>query len=182
MNFRGPVCVIRQNIQNSFSINKVPVQFSQRSAQTRPRSPECGGSFYRPPPVEPPRSFRFPSWARIPSSRPATSSILPTRMNHSIFRMGYIIPEDRGTYPDVYTGRLDLHELFIDGQTGARPIQIGIRYETNHRVLIELQVGGSFGGAFQILRRANQIVNPLICRIRSLPPGTQFTFSIPFPR
>lgn len=181
MNHRGVVCAVQQNPQGCFNQYKVPVMFSQRSAQTptRPVSQECGGSFYTPPQIANPRRLSFPSWARI--SGPTTPSILPIRMNHSIFRMGYIIPDNRGPYPDVYTGRLDLHEYFLNGNEGPLLIRIGVRYETTHRVVIEIQSGGSFSGAFQLLSRINNILNPIICRIRSLPAGTQFTFDIPFP-
>ena len=97
--------------------------------------------------------------------------------------MGYIIPDNRGTYPDVYTGRLDLHEYFLNGHEGPRPIRIGVRYETTHRIVIEIHIGRSLlgRGFFLLLRQMDIIIDSIICRIRSLPAGTQFTFDIPFP-
>ncbi|GEM_PF-4418549 len=63
MSLKEAVRAIQQNPPNYFNEYKVPVTFSQRSAQTPPHSvsQECGGSFYTPPRIAFPRRWRFPS-------------------------------------------------------------------------------------------------------------------------
>ncbi len=171
-------------INASASQNKIPETFAQRSAQTPPRpAPQCGGSFYEPPRITPPRRFNLPSWARTGTrERPSTPSILPFRMNHGFFRFGYEIPADRGNFEDVYAGRTILHESFLQNNDGPRAVRVGIRYETDRRVVIELQTGGGLTGTARLLTQLDSILNRLACQLRSLPPGTQFIFDIPYPR
>ena len=174
-------------INSEIFIPKNPtLSFTQRSAQTTtpPSNPRCGGSFFEPPRITLPRHFRFPSWARIPSSRqtPTSPAILPTRLNHSLFRFGYNIPADRGSFEDAYTGRLNLHESFLQDNDGPRVVTVGIRYETDHRITIELQTGGNFPGGMQLFTRLGPILERLSCQVRALPAGTMLHFDIPYPR